>query len=64
MQAVLFLLVFGILQVSWLLVRDNAFGHFIRGDITVKPAVHVINIITPQVKATALLNKYWLKAEA
>ena len=60
-QAVLFLLVFGVLQVSWLLVRDNAFGHFLRGDITVKPAVHVINTITPQAKATAHGNQILAK---
>ena len=53
----MFLLVFAALQVSWLLVRDNSFGHFIRGDVTVKPAVSLINTFTPSINATALGNQ-------
>jgi exosortase family protein XrtM len=56
-QALLFLLVFAILQVGWLLVRDNAFGHFIRGDMTVKPVVKLINFLSPQINAMALGNQ-------
>lgn len=60
-QAILFLLVFAALQLAWLLVRDNSFGHFIRGDITVKPTVALINTFTPTVKATALGNQILAK---
>lgn len=56
-QAFLFLLVFAILQVSWLLTRDNAFGHWVRGDLTVKPAVMLINTLSPQVHAKAYGNQ-------
>lgn len=56
-QALLFLLVFATLQVGWLLVRDNAFGHFIRGDMTVKPVVQLINFLSPQINAMALGNQ-------
>lgn len=56
-HALLFLLVFSSLQVMWLLVRDNYFGHFIRGDLTVRPAVSLINTLTPSINATALGNQ-------
>ena len=56
-QALLFVSVFAVLQVSWLLVRDNSVGHFIRGDVTVKPAVALINLISPQIHATAFGNQ-------
>jgi exosortase family protein XrtM len=56
-QALLFLLVFAVLQVSWLLVRDHHLGHFIRGDVTVKPAVMLINWFSPQIHATAYGNQ-------
>lgn len=56
-QALLFLLVFATLQVGWLLIRDNAFGYFIRGDLTVKPAVMLINTLSPQIHAKAYGNQ-------
>lgn len=56
-QALLFLLVFALLQVGWLFVRDNAFGHWVRGDLTVKPAVMLINTLSPQIHATAYGNQ-------
>lgn len=56
-QALLFLVVFAALQVSWLLLRDNNIGHFIRGDVTVKPAVMLINWLSPQIHATAFGNQ-------
>jgi len=56
-QAFLFILVFTLLQVGWLLVRDHSFGYFIRGEITVKPAVTLINWLSPQIKAIALGNQ-------
>lgn len=56
-QALLFLLVFALLQVGWLLVRDNAFGHWVRGDLTVKPAVMLINTLSAQIHATANGNQ-------
>ncbi len=56
-QALLFVLVFAALQLSWLAVRDNVFGHFIRGDLTVKPAAQLINLLSPQINARALGNQ-------
>lgn len=56
-KALLFLLVFAVLQVSWLFLRDNTFGHFIRGDLTVKPAVMLINSLSPQIHAKAYGNQ-------
>jgi exosortase/archaeosortase family protein len=56
-QALIFLLIFIGLQVGWLLLRDNAFGHFIRGEITVKPAVTLINLFSPNVHALAYGNQ-------
>lgn len=56
-QALLFLLVFAVLQVSWLVIRDYALGHFIRGDLTVKPAVCLINLLSPQTHAVAYGNQ-------
>jgi exosortase/archaeosortase family protein len=60
-QALMFLLVFALLQVSWLLVRDNEFGHWVRGELTVKPSVQLINLISPQINATALGNQILAK---
>lgn len=42
---------------GWLFLRDNTFGHFIRGDLTVKPAVMLINTFSPQINATAYGNQ-------
>jgi exosortase/archaeosortase family protein len=56
-QTILFFFVFSLLQVSWLLLRDNAFGHFVRGEITVKPAVTMINLFSPSIHAQALGNQ-------
>lgn len=59
-----FLLVFVILQMLWLWVRDNSFGHFIRGDITVNPIVGLINILTPEVDAKAFGNQILAKGSS
>jgi exosortase family protein XrtM len=56
-QALMFLLVFAIMQISWLFVRDHSIGHFIRGDLTVKPAVTLINTLTPTIHASAFGNQ-------
>jgi exosortase/archaeosortase family protein len=56
-QALVFLLIFICLQFNWLLLRDHAFGHFIRGEITVKPAVMLINSLSPQIHAIAFGNQ-------
>jgi exosortase/archaeosortase family protein len=56
-QALVFLLVFICLQFSWQSVRDNNIGHFIRGEITVKPAVMLINSLSPKIHAVAFGNQ-------
>ena len=56
-QTILFFFVFALFQVGWLLLRDNAFGHFVRGEITVKPAVTLINLLSPSIHAQALGNQ-------
>ncbi|MDI1361805.1 exosortase/archaeosortase family protein [Methylotenera sp.] len=56
-QALLFILLFVCLQFSWLSVRDYTFGHFIRGEITVKPVVTLINLLSPQIHAVAFGNQ-------
>jgi len=56
-QALEFLLIFICLQFSWLSERDQEFGHFIRGNITVKPAVMLINLLSPQIHAVAFGNQ-------
>jgi exosortase/archaeosortase family protein len=56
-QTMLFFFAFALLQVSWLLLRDHAFGHFVRGEITVKPAVAMINLFSPSIHAQALGNQ-------
>ena len=56
-QTILFFFIFALLQVGWLLLRDNAFGHFVRGEITVKPAVTLINLLSPSINAQALGNQ-------
>ncbi len=60
-QAFRFIAVFVILQVAWLALRDQAFGHIIRGDLTVKPAVMLINLMTPDIHANALGNQILAK---
>lgn len=60
-QSFIFIFIFSALQVSWLMMRNNAFGHYIRGDITVKPAVYLINTITPQIDAVASGNQILAK---
>lgn len=60
-QALVFLFVFTTLQVLWLLIRDNSVGHFIRGDLTVKPAVFLINLLTPDTHASAYGNQILAK---
>jgi exosortase family protein XrtM len=56
-QAILFLFIFALFQVGWLLIRENAFGHFVRGEITVKPAVALINLFSPTIDAQAIGNQ-------
>jgi len=56
-QTILFFFVFSLLQVAWLVLRDHAFGHFVRGEITVKPAVTMINLLTPNIHAQAYGNQ-------
>lgn len=56
-QALGFIALFVLFQASWQLVRDEAFGHFIRGEITVKPVVMLINLLTPGIGAVASGNQ-------
>ena len=56
-QAFLFIVVFVCLQFGWLMQRDQDFGHFIRGEITVKPAVMLINLLSPKIHALAFGNQ-------
>ena len=56
-QALVFILLFILMQAGWQMVRDDAIGHFIRGTVTVKPAVMLIHLLTPQIAASALGNQ-------
>jgi exosortase family protein XrtM len=56
-QALVFILLFILMQVGWQMVRDDAIGHFIRGTVTVKPAVMLIHLLTPHIQASALGNQ-------
>ena len=56
-QALVFILLFILMQAGWQMVRDDAIGHFIRGTITIKPAVMMIHVLTPSVAASALGNQ-------
>ena len=60
-QAVIFILVFATLQLCWLFLRDSNLGHWVRGDLTVNPAVKLINLLTPEIQATALGNQILAK---
>lgn len=57
MQAFVFMALFILMQASWQMMRDESIGHVVRGDITVKPAVMLINFLTPKVAATANGNQ-------
>ena len=56
-QALVFILLFILMQAGWQMVRDDAIGHFIRGTVTVKPAVMMIHLLTPHIQASALGNQ-------
>jgi exosortase family protein XrtM len=56
-QALVFILLFIFMQAGWQMLRDDAFGHFIRGTLTVKPAVMLIHLLTPHIQASALGNQ-------
>ena len=56
-QALVFILLFILMQAGWQMVRDEAIGHFIRGTITIKPAVMLIHLVTPQIAASAVGNQ-------
>lgn len=56
-QALVFILLFILMQAGWQMVRDDDIGHFIRGTVTVKPAVMLIHLLTPQIQASALGNQ-------
>jgi exosortase family protein XrtM len=56
-QVFIFMLCFAVLQFGWQMLRDDDFGHFIRGAATVKPATQIIHLITPQIDAIANGNQ-------
>lgn len=56
-QVIIFLLCFSVLQVGWQVVRDDDFGHFVRGAATVKPATQMIHWLSPQIDAVANGNQ-------
>ena len=56
-QALAFILLFLIMQISWQMLRDEAIGHFIRGSVTVKPVVMMIHLLSPKIAATANGNQ-------
>lgn len=56
-QALVFILLFILMQAGWQMLRDDAIGHFIRGTVTVKPAVMLIHLLTPHIQASALGNQ-------
>jgi len=56
-QALVFILLFILMQAGWQMVRDEGIGHFIRGTITIKPVVMLIHLLTPQIAASAVGNQ-------
>lgn len=56
-QAIVFMLCFALLQFGWQALRDDSFGHFVRGSVTVKPATQMIHWLTPQIDAVANGNQ-------
>ena len=56
-QALVFILLFLIMQLTWQILRDDPVGHFIRGTLTVKPVVKIIHLLSPQIAATANGNQ-------
>ncbi len=56
-QAFCFIVLFILLQASWQALRDNDIGHFVRGTLTVRPAVEMIHFITPTIPARAVGNQ-------
>lgn len=56
-QVIIFLLCFTLLQFGWQVVRDDDFGHFVRGAATVKPATQMIHWLSPQIDAVANGNQ-------
>lgn len=56
-QALIFALVYAVLQLGWLWLRDAPPGHWIRGDLTTRPAASLIHLITPEIPAQAIGNQ-------
>ena len=50
-QAALFLVIFASLQYLWLESRQGEAGHIVIDQLTVKPAVWLINLLTPEISA-------------
>jgi exosortase/archaeosortase family protein len=56
-SALIFLVVFFILQMSYDTCRGTPFEHFILGDMTVAPTARLINMITPDIGVRAVGNQ-------
>lgn len=56
-QALIFVLVYALLQLGWLWLRDAPTGHWVRGDLTTRPAAALIRTISPEIPAKAIGNQ-------
>ena len=57
LAALLFLVVFGLLEAGYDACRGSRFEHWVIGDLTVAPTAMLINALTPSVEVTALGNQ-------
>jgi len=52
-RAIVFLLVFAVLQLGWQALRGSSVQRFVVHDATVRPAAMLVNLLTPNVHAQA-----------
>jgi exosortase/archaeosortase family protein len=55
--ALLFMLLFGAMEVAYDAFRGSAFEHWVIGDLTVRPTAWLLNAITPEVGVQAIGNQ-------
>jgi exosortase/archaeosortase family protein len=60
LRAIVFLVVFAVLQVGWQALRGSPVERFVVHDATVRPAAQLVNLLTPGVHAEAV--KFSLRA--
>lgn len=53
-RAAVFGLIFAVLQLAWQGLRGTAAEHLVVHDLTVRPAVCLVNLLTPEVHASAV----------